>query len=111
MNDCQRQGGLLKGTRKFVKIMVVSTILTMVIVILQVCIHVSKLIKMCTADICSVYVKNGLLQINCVSLKQSLCVDGTGVGIQGCLRARQAFSRCATFLAQINKAVFKKNDL
>lgn len=93
--------------KKFVKIMVVSTILIMVIVFLQVCIHVSKLIKMCTVDVCSVYVKNGLLQINHISIKQSLCVRGTGDGTQGCLQARQALSHCATFLAQSNKAVFK----
>lgn len=43
-----------------------------------------------------------------ISIKQSLCVHGTGDGTQCCLHARQAFSHCATFVAQINKAVFKK---
>lgn len=87
--------------------MVISPIVLMAMVFLKVCIHVSRLIKMCTADICSVYViKWIILYLNYVSIKQSLCFRGTGDGTQGHLHARQAVYHCATFPAQLNKAVF-----
>lgn len=111
MSDCWRQKERLqKGTRKFVKIMVVSNLLIMVIAFLRVCVHVSRLVKNVRCwHLFSLWYRNGLLQINHVSLKQFLCFHGTGDGTQGCLRARQAFYYCATFPTQINKAVFKNN--
>lgn len=78
---------LQKGTRKFVKITVVSTILNMVIVFLWVCIHVSRLIKMCTVDICSVYaIKWVLTDQSCLNRAIFMFVWywGWGAGLPAC---------------------------